>query len=624
MKKVSSAIAAVLMVSSASMHGFGQTETPKKHKARKHTTAVKHEVESEVARELRELKEKQAEQQAEIDSLKAANAAKDAQIAAAQTAAQGAEAQAQAATQNAQTVTSTVQANTDAVTTLKTNVTDLQTTNAGLAATISADKVDLTEKIESPSTIHYKGVKITPVVWIAGEVVWRAHATNSDINTPLNSIPFPSANEYPLTETNFTARQSRLGALFEGKAANYKLSGYFESDFLGTGVTSNDNQSNSYVFRVRQAWADVRNNTGTAMSGGQMWSLVTENRKATDVRTEIQPQTIDPQYLAGYSWERQPGFRVQQTFGDVKTTAVTLAASVENAQTLSVSATNAPANFVYQGQGTTGGLYNSVGSGGGAQLYSPNQAPDVIFKAALDVPHFHGEVGGLARFFRERLYPAIADSPQGVAAVAGALPYNNTVLGGGAFVSARYTTKPVEVAVQGMAGDGTGRYGSSQLPDLTVHPNGTFEPIRNYHGLFSLETHPSKKFDVYGYYGGEYAQRTVYATGVAATPFTGYGPINVSDTGCTAVDTYSSPGSTSATSCGSPTRYIWETMVGFTYKAINSPKYGQLQYRATYSYINRSLWEGVTSGAYGASTATFGTASTKEPMVHFSMRYYIP
>jgi hypothetical protein len=645
MKKISSTLAAILIVGSASMNAESLSSAMKvwtvapetgttiaasaladgKPKKKAKAKAAKPVTETEIEKQIRELREEQAKQQAEIEALKKENADKDAQLAAAKSAAASAEAAAQVATQQSQTVTTTVDANAADVKTLKSNVSDLQTTSTGLAATISANKVELSEKIESPSTIHYKGLTITPVLWVAGEVVIRSHTTNSDISTPLNSIPFPNANEYPLTENNFTARQSRIGGLFEGKAEGYKLSGYFESDFLGTGVTSNDNQSNSYVFRVRQIWGKVENKTGTAMTGGQTWSLVTENRKGTDVRTEIQPNTIDPNYMVGYSWERQPGYRVQQTFTKDAKTAVTLAASVEQAQTLSVSATNAPANFVYQGQGTTGGLYNSVGSGAGAQLYSPNLAPDVIFKAAGDIPHVHVELGGLARFFRERIYPAISAPATGLVGITGALPYNNTVLGGGAFGSVRYYNKFVELAAQAMVGDGTGRYGSSQLPDVTVHTNGVFEPIRNYHGTFSLETHPAKKLDVYAYYGGEYAQRTVYATGVAATPFTGYGPINVSDTGCFAVDAYSSPGSTSTSgACGSPTRYIWEFVGGATYKAINSPRYGQLQYRATFSYISRSLWAGVTSGTYGSPTATYGTSTTTEPMVHLSMRYYIP
>ena len=134
--------------------------------------------------------------------------------------------------------------------------------------------------------------------------------------------------------------------------------------------------------------------------------------------------------------------------------------------------------------------------------------------------------------------------------------------------------------------------------------------------------------DVVVYYGGEYAQRTQYAT--AAGNLIGYGPRNLSDAGC-----YNLPiapnngpgvgngGSLGAASCGSPTRYIQEPMAGLIYRAVNSPKYGKLQYWVTYSYIQRNLWSGNNVPASGAITGPTGPRAT-EPMVHVSMRYYIP
>ena len=102
-----------------------------------------------------------------------------------------------------------------------------------------------------------------------------------------------------------------------------------------------------------------------------------------------------------------------------------------------------------------------------------------------------------------------------------------------------------------MAGDGTGRYGSSQLADATLHPDGTLEPIRNYHGLFSLETHPTPKLDVYAYYGGEYAQRTVYTitNSAFAGATMGYGARNLNNTGC-----YNLPANPGSSTGGSPSR----------------------------------------------------------------------
>src|SRR6202012_3893462 len=153
----------------------------------------------------------------------------------------------------------------------------------------------LKDAVESPTVLHYKGLTITPVAFFAVEGVWRQHSVNSDINTPFNSIPLPSANEGHVSELNFSGRQSRLGGLFEGNAGPYKLSGYFETDFLGTGTSSNNNQSNSYVLRQRQIWGKAETKGGFAVTGGQMWSLVTENGKSTDARPEKLPNTIDPQ-----------------------------------------------------------------------------------------------------------------------------------------------------------------------------------------------------------------------------------------------------------------------------------------------------------------------------------------
>ena len=92
-------------------------------------------------------------------------------------------------------------------------------------------------------------------------------------------------------------------------------------------------------------------------------------------------------------------------------------------------------------------------------------------------------------------------------------------------------SKFVDLAVQAMAGDGVGRYGSAQLADATLHPDGTLEPIRNYHGLLTIETHPTPKLDVFAYYGGEYAQRTVYTVTDTAAPgaLMGYGAPNLAD-----------------------------------------------------------------------------------------------
>ena len=130
-----------------------------------------------------------------------------------------------------------------------------------------------------------------------------------------------------VSELNFSGRQSRVGALFEGNPGPFKLSGYVEADFLSAGTTSNDNQSNSYTLRQRQIWGQAAMKSGFIVTGGQMWSLVTETKKSTDNRTENLPMTVDAQYHVGFSWARQPAIRFQQKFGN----GFTAAASLEQA-----------------------------------------------------------------------------------------------------------------------------------------------------------------------------------------------------------------------------------------------------------------------------------------------------
>jgi hypothetical protein len=170
-----------------------------------------------------------------------------------------------------------------------------------------------------------------------------------------------------------------------------------------------------------------------------------------------------------------------------------------------------------------------------------------------------------------------------------------------------------------------GRYGSSQLADATLRPDGTLEPVRNYHGLLSIESHPTKKLDVFFYYGGEYAQRTVYTT--AQGYLMGYGAPNLVDSACynLPINPASSTGGTPSapSNCNSPTRYIQEPVGGFIYRVASSPKYGRLQYWVTYSYLQRNLWSGNNIPSTGSVTGPSGPRAT-EPMIHISMRYYIP
>ncbi len=630
-KLMTALVAALLVSASGSAQTTGAPKATAHKKARRtsvtHRTTARRKapVESAQARQMRELREQLSGQQTEIDALKTQLSTRDVQVAAAQQSA--AEAQQQVASAAAATAAAAAQAtqNTQDVEQLKVSVGDLNTKNDTLTQTVVGNQAQVQQEINSPTAIHYKGVTVQPIGFAAFEGVWRQRSVNSDINTPFNTIPLPSANEAHTSELNFSGRQSRIGVLVSGNTGSLQLASYFEGDFLGTGVTSNNNQSDSYVFRQRQFWGQASKG-GLTLTGGQMWSLVTEDLRGTDNRTEVLPNTVDPQYMVGFSWTRQPGLRLQKTFGDPRGKGgFTAALALEQAQITNFTATSAtasavPTNFFFGGTGQNGGLYNAFNG-----TYANNVAPDVLVKFAYDTPHSHIEAGGIARFLRDTYYPVLTAT---AATNLGPVTYTyattqqkNTAAAGGGFASARVGfSKFMDIGVQGMGGTGTGRYGSSQLADATVHPSGTLEPIRNYHGLASVVTHEGKNMDIFAYYGGEYDQRTIYAT--AGANLIGYGAYNLNDTGCYALP--ANPGTstggtdTAPSTCASPTRYIQEGMFGFIYRAYNNPKYGRLQYTATYSYLQRNLWSGSTPA--GGVTGP----RAQDNMVHVGMRYYIP
>ncbi|HWO30742.1 MAG TPA: hypothetical protein VNO32_18260, partial [Candidatus Acidoferrum sp.] len=266
---------------------------------------------------------------------------------------------------------------------LKSDVTDLKTNVNNTALTLQETQKNVNTALESPLALHYKGITITPGGFAAAEFVRRSRALAADVNTPFNSVTMPGASQNTLSEFFGSGRQSRISALAEGHLKTATLAGYVEADFLSAGVTSNNNQSNSYTLRQRQAWGQAAMDNGFTFTGGQMWSLVTETKHGVDNRTEAVPMTIDPQYTVGFSWARQYGLRVSKNFGN----KVWLAAALENAQA-TISSHNNADNFLVGSAGASGGLYNAGASasatGTAANLanYSFNPSPDIIVKAA--------------------------------------------------------------------------------------------------------------------------------------------------------------------------------------------------------------------------------------------------
>lgn len=637
---------------------------------------------AEIAAELEELKQAMQAQQEQLELLKEELSKRDKQIDEAREAAASANARAVEATSKASEAVNTSAELKSNEATLTSTVADLKTSNAALtstvntvAATTNAGGSGIPQNSEDgPASIKFKGITLTPGGFVEAATVTRQRATSSDINTPFNSIPFPGNDLAKVGESNFTARQSRVSLLAEGKYGATKLTGYYEADWLGTGVTSNNRQSNSYVMRQRQIWAQAKLDSGWSFTGGQMWSLATEDRKGIDNRQEAIPLTIDPQYSVGYTWARQYGFRVVKNFGDKLALAIAIEApqatvggrgfSLVTTNTVGAATPSATTgNTFIDAPGSGGGLYNFSDTTG----YSVNKSPDIIIKAALDPGFGHYEVFGILSTFRNRIYPCgvvgtnakdtvvpatvteITCGSSAPTTVSSFGATNDTNTGGGFGASARWLVaqKKVEFGLKGVAGDGIGRYGSAQLADLTFRPDGSAALIRTVHGLGALELHPSPKFDFFAYYGAEYAFRAAYtgydsititktpaipatatSPAIAATTTTsfktnqigGYGSPFANNSGCSTENPPSNQLTPSGGgTCAGDTRVIWEGTLGFWHKIYSGPK-GGLRWGIQYSYFSRTGW----SGNNNVLTAPGIAPKAVDNMVWTSLRYYIP
>jgi len=224
--------------------------------------------------------------QGQIDSLKTNLADKDAQLKQAQQAAADAQAaadKAQAAASSQQQAVRTTQPPSHAAI----HVTDLKGNQVSLATTVSDETAKIKKEIASPATLHYKGITLTPGGFTAGETVYRTKATGGDIPTAFSGIPYEGADAYRLSEFYGSARQSRVSLMAEGKTSWGTLRGYYEADWLGTGITSNNNQSNSYVLRQRVVW-DRLKPTATGPSpeaSSGRWLLKTRRASPTSPAT---------------------------------------------------------------------------------------------------------------------------------------------------------------------------------------------------------------------------------------------------------------------------------------------------------------------------------------------------
>lgn len=436
------------------------------------------------------------------------------------------------------------------------------------------------------------GVTVTLGGFIESAGIWRSRNETADVGSNFNTgIPLPNSPNYYNNEFRFSARQSRISGMVQAHPDSVTtLTAYAEADFLGAAPTANSNESNSYNLRLRHAYAVYdRSDWDLYFLGGQDWSLLTQSKVGMPY---LQPQmniplTIDAQYVPGFVWARQPGFRVIKYFDNK---LFGLAASLESPQTVFYTGPNglAPSSL---------GTITITNPGG--SLFSPTNnysndiAPDIIVKGTFDPAVAHFEAYGVMRLMRDRV--SSLDAGRSETATAG---------GGGGGAVVHLVPKYVDLQASVLAGEGVGRYGSAQLPDAVVGANGQVVPLPEVIALAGIVAHPTPDLQAYGYVGTEQVSARYFSADVKGKlEGFGYGSPLYSNTTCD-----EELGSSSG--CVGNTSGIVQGTVG-TWWDFEHGDYGTMRVGAQYSYTHRSVFQGLGP-----------TPKTDENIVMVSFRYY--
>jgi hypothetical protein len=609
---------------------------PKKH-------AAKVEKKDMTAEQLKELKQQMEQQQAATQQLQ--EQLKQTQQQLQQTQQQLSQAQATANAANAKVAT--VETNTTMqVQKVQSDLTDVKTAlnTTDLEAKKAVKEVG---ELQHPNSIAYKGIRITPGGFLEMTEYWRSHATLSDQATPFNSIPLggfaggsatgntatQSASNPYLTEYGMTARDTRITLRADADAGTTKLTGYYEMDFFGTSPTANLSQTTSFTPRIRQGWGRAKFANGWTITGGQMWSLITLNRKGVDSDNANLwiPNIIEAQYSVGYDWARFAEVRIGKQINK----NVSLALALDNPAYLNTGATNTTgtvAGLASTGQGLLGNSLvsscSTVSTAGvvtgvictNTPTYSTNLAPDGIVKLAYDDPKLgHYEVKAIGRFFRDRTVSTVV----GTTVTPG---WNNTAMGGGVGAGAVVPVVPgkIDFIAQGLWGKGVSRYEDSGQYDFLVKATSDHNllPLKSFSVLTGFETHPNKKTELDLLFGDEYYYRGLYNAGTALVPdITGYGNPKANNLACGFENAAVAVAAGNAgAACAPNNKTLWNAKLYGYYDMYKGPV-GTLRFGAEVDYVERQTW----SGTGGLAANTPGMAPKGNEKTAFTtMRYIFP
>jgi hypothetical protein len=430
---------------------------------------------------------------------------------------------------------------------------------------------------QSPLFFKIGGANFSPVGFLDFTTVYRSTLNGGDIGSSFGAIPYSNTANGQLSETRFSAKNSRLGLKMDSDLDDTKVLGYVEADFLGNAATNVNVASNSDVMRMRVYFADLRKGDWEILAG-QDWSMLTPNRKGiSPMPSDIfYTQDVDTNYQVGLVWGRTPQVRVVYH----PSSEWALGLSAENPDQYVGSAVVLPSNF------TAAQLDN--GSNGTA---TPNVMPDMIGKIAYDTKigslPFHADLAGLFRQFKINTFAT------------GATPINSnsTATGGGGSYNMILSVAPnFQLIENAFMSKGGGRYISTGLgPDVIVTPpdaTGTdnIETVYSYADMLGFEWDAQPMTKIFGYYGQAH-----YGSKYEKSGSTYYG--------------YGFPGSANTNN-----KLIEEYTLGFAQTLWKNPSKGDLKFLAQFSYLDRDPWV-VASGS--PSSAHLG-------MVYADLRYDLP
>jgi hypothetical protein len=449
--------------------------------------------------------------------------------------------------------------------------------NTNPAARTVSDTAQQEQPKESPLSFRIGGAEFTPGGFMDFTAIFRSVNTGNPGGTNFFAIPFSNTIGGHLTETRFTAQNSRISLKATDKFGKNDVSGYVEMDFLGNDAANVFVTSNSHTLRQRLYFVDVKRDKWEILAG-QAWSWLTPNRVGlspypSDV---FYSQDMDFNYQVGLTWTRAPQFRVAYHPNDNWAFGVAL----ENPEQFGGQST--PSAEVIFPAGFNAQLTPQFDLANSAA--TPNLHPDIIPKIAYDTniagKHFHVEAAGVLTGIK-------------ITNLSAGTFVKHTKEGAGAEAAVNLeVVKNFRILANGFYSDGGGRYIFGMGPDAVVLPNaaGTDVNISLVHsgsGIVGFESQVTPHTMFYGYYGGAYFQRnfgpdfTVAANAAGLHPNIGFGFPNIVGP---------IPGTSFGGSNNSSNRAIQEGTLGWIQTFWRNPQYGALQLITQASYLTRAPW----------------------------------